>query len=85
MRRRILALLLAIVMCAALSLPASAALFPTIVEKDGAYYLVDYDYETGERIESAPHAQQIIKIRMNGNAEAGWLLRKKIDNKESGE
>ena len=44
-----------------------------------------YDYETGERIESAPHAQQIIKIRMNGNAEAGWLLRKKIDNKESGE
>ena len=48
MRRRILALLLAIVMCAALSLPAGAALFPTIVEKDGAYYLVDYDYETGE-------------------------------------
>ena len=48
MRRRILALLLAMVMCAALSLPAGAALFPTIVEKDGAYYLVDYDYETGE-------------------------------------
>ena len=48
MRRRILALLLAIVMCAALSLPAGAALFPTIVEKDGAYYLVDYNYETGE-------------------------------------
>ncbi len=37
-----------------------------------------YDYNTGERLDSAPHAQQILKIRTDEDVEAGWLMRKKI-------
>ncbi len=38
-----------------------------------------YDNETGEQICSAPHAQQVIRIRLDHDAAAGWLLRKKTD------
>lgn len=38
-----------------------------------------YDCETGEKLASAPHAQQMLKIKMDNDAGAGWLLRKKID------
>ncbi|MBR2546956.1 MAG: U32 family peptidase [Eubacterium sp.] len=38
-----------------------------------------YDNETGEQISSAPHAQQVVRIRLDHDAAAGWLLRKKTD------
>lgn len=38
-----------------------------------------YDYETGLELDSAPHAQQVLRIKMDKDAGAGWLLRKKID------
>ena len=41
-----------------------------------------YDLDTGERLMSAPHAQQMLKIKMEKSAGAGWLLRKKIDQND---
>ena len=41
-----------------------------------------YDLDTGERLMSAPHAQQMLKIKMEKSVGAGWLLRKKIDQKD---
>ena len=38
-----------------------------------------YDYETGLQLDSAPHAQQVLRIKLDKDAGAGWLLRKKID------
>ena len=41
-----------------------------------------YDLDTGERLMSAPHAQQMLKIKMEKSVGAGWLLRKKIDQND---
>ncbi|MBR3146551.1 MAG: U32 family peptidase [Eubacterium sp.] len=40
-----------------------------------------YDAESGERLESCPHAQQMIRIRMDQPVRENYLIRKKI-NKE---
>jgi putative protease len=37
-----------------------------------------YDAETGERLESCPHAQQMIRIKMEKPVKENYLLRKKI-------
>jgi putative protease len=40
-----------------------------------------YDDETGERLESAPHAQQIIRMKMDRPVKSGYILRKKSERK----
>ena len=36
-----------------------------------------YDYETGETVESAPHPQQVLKIKMDRPVKPDFMLRKK--------
>lgn len=38
-----------------------------------------YDLETGEELDQAPHAQQMLKIRMAGPVKENYLIRKKTD------
>ena len=38
-----------------------------------------YDNDTGEKLDSAPHAQQILKIRLDRAAGPGWLIRKRTE------
>ncbi len=39
-----------------------------------------YDLETGEKLSSAPHAQQMLKIRMDEPVKENYLIRKEIKN-----
>ena len=48
MNKKILAAVLAVVLCLTLAASAFAVTFPTLYEKDGNLYLVDYNSETGK-------------------------------------
>ena len=36
-----------------------------------------YDAETGEKLESAPHPQQLLRMKMDRPVKANYMLRKK--------
>lgn len=48
MNRKVLAAVLAVILCMTLAVSVFAVTFPTIYEKDGNIYWVDYNYKTGK-------------------------------------
>jgi len=41
-----------------------------------------YDLETGERLESCPHAQQMLRIRMDKPVKENYLIRKRLQESD---